>query len=184
MPPKMTTMVPIDQLASLVVVQIVSQRALRGERHALHVRIEHHIGRIDQPDQQARQDARGEQRDRRLLRRHRIEDHRDRRAGSPRRSRPTTRSGRPRKPLVVAVVLAATDTSCGRPRRRCRPRCAPSRRTARRRRPSSRASEPRTPPISDDHPHHHAARDAALRHDLAGEHEERHRQQRESCRVR
>ncbi len=35
------------------------------------------------------------------------------------------------------------------------------------------------PPIKRNHPDHHAAGDTALRHDLAGQHEERHRQQRE-----
>ena len=170
-------MVLIDQPASLVEVQIVSQRALDGQRHRLDARVDHHIERVDQADQQARQDAGGEQRDRRLLRRQRIEDHRDRRRdddgdGARRGDQPD------REALVVAVLAQrrikhAADRDDGADRGVRHRAEHLGRRDRRDRERAAHAADQR------HHPDHHPARDAALRHDLAGQHEERHRQQRE-----
>ena len=149
----------------------------RGQRHHLDAGVDQHVDGIDKSDQQARQDAGGEQRDRRLLRRQRIEDHRDRRRdddrdGARRRDQPD------REALVVAVLPQRRidhpadrhDGADRGVRHRAEQLRGRDRRHAER---AAHAADQR------DHPDHDPARDAALRHDLAGQHEERHRQQRE-----
>ena len=147
-----------------------------AERNAFHPGIAHDEGGIDDADEKARQDAGGEQLHGGLLRRDRVKDHRDRRRdddGDRARGGDQAHG----KALVVAALLErgidhpahGDDGADGGVRHRAE-------QFGRR----HRGHRERAAHAADDGHDHgdDAPRDAALRHDLAGEHEERHREQR------
>ena len=143
---------------------------LLADRDVAGAGIDNDIDGVDQADEQARQDAGGEERDYRLLRRHGVKDHRDRRRDDHRDG-----AGRRDEADGEAVVVAAAaqrrvDQAADRRDRAdggMRHRSEQFRRRDRRdRQRAARASGQRRDP--DDDP----LGDAALPHDLAGENEE------------
>ena len=149
----------------------------RRQRHHFDPRIDHHVDRVDDADQKARQDASGEQLYRRDLRRHCIKNHRDRRRNDH-RDGAGRRDQAHRKALAVAVL---GERGKQQPADGDHGADGCMRHGAEQFRGRHRRHRERAAYAADDRydPGDDSIGNAAAAHDLTGQHKKRHRQQRE-----